>query len=151
MYELLTEEPWNTGAGIARDITLNNEYMITTYHHKPRTAYNYVLPIAKEKYDITDRQWRAFSGGTYDPMSEEHVKEWKALMNACFGNNKDISLEQDLAILKDSGDISDEEYKETLAKINDNKYQAALEMWHLKYGYKPIRVNKYQLKMLKED
>ena len=69
-------------------------------------------------------------------------------MNACFGNNRDISLEQDLAIMKDMGDISDSEYKDTLAKLNDNKYQAALEMWELKYGYKPIRVNKYEPKMI---
>ena len=50
--------------------------------------------------------------------------------------------------MKDMGDISDSEYKDTLAKLNDNKYQAALEMWELKYGYKPIRVNKYEPKMI---
>jgi len=148
VYELLVVEPWNTGAGIARDITLNNNYMATTYHHKIRTAYNYILPITKERYDIVDRRWRASVGGSYEDMSDDEVREWKGLMNACFGNNRDISIEQDLAIMKDAGDISEEEYKETLAKMNDNKYQAALEMWELKYGYKPIRVNKYEPKMI---
>lgn len=102
--------------------------MATTYHHKIRTAYNYILPITKERYDIVDRRWRASVGGSYEDMSDDEVREWKGLMNACFGNNRDISIEQDLAIMKDAGDISEEEYKETLAKMNDNKYQAALEM-----------------------
>ena len=57
-------------------------------------------------------------------------------------------MEQDLAILRESGDISEEDYKNALAKLNDNKYQAALDMWKLKYGYRPVRVNRYERKMI---
>lgn len=146
--ELIKEEPWNTGAGIARDITINNNYMASTYHHKVRTAYNYTQPIMKTDYDIVDRRWRAYIGGEYVDMEDNELIEWKNLMNACFGNRKDISLEQDLAVMHDNGDITDQEYQEALAKINDNKYQAALDMWKHKYGYKPIKVNKYEMKLL---
>lgn len=146
--ELIREEPWNTGAGIARDIAINNNYMVSTYHHKPRTAYNYTQPIIKEDYNIVDRRWRALIGGEYVDMDDNELIEWKNLMNACFGNRKDISLEQDLAVMHDAGDITDQEYQEALAKINDNKYQAALDMWKHKYGYKPIKVNKYEMKFL---
>ena len=148
VYQLLKVEPWNTGAGIARDISLHNTYMIETYNHKPRTSYNYIRPITKEKYDIVDKRWKAPTGTGYIDMADEEIKEWKTLLNACFGNRRDISFEQDLAILKDAGDITEEEYKESLAKANDNKYQAALALWEMKYGYKPIRVNKYELKMI---
>lgn len=146
VYKLLSVEPWNTGAGIARDITFGNRYMQKTYHHKPRTAYNYVLPITKENYDITERKWKAYMDGGFSDMSDYELAEWKALLNACFGNRGDISMEQDLAIMKEAGDISDEDYKEMLAKINDNKYQAALDMWKKKYGYRPVRVNYYEVK-----
>jgi len=81
-------------------------------------------------------------------MEAAEVNEWKQLLNACFGNKKDISMEQDLAILRENGDISEEDYKNALAKLNDNKYQAALDMWKLKYGYRPVRVNRYERKMI---
>lgn len=148
VFNLLKEEPWNTGAGIARDITFGNEYIGKTYHHQVRTAYNYIQPITKENYNITDKQWRASVDGHYEDMEVAEINEWKQLLNACFGNRKDISMEQDLAILRENGDISEEDYKNALAKLNDNKYQAALDMWKLKYGYRPIRVNRYERKMI---
>lgn len=84
--------------------------------------------------------------GGFSDMSDYELSEWKSLLNACFGNRGDISMEQDLAIMKEAGDISDEDYKNMLAKINDNKYQAALDMWKKKYGYRPVRVNYYEAK-----
>ncbi len=79
-------------------------------------------------------------------MQDEELLEWKGLLNACFGNRTSISLEQDLAVMKEAGDISEEDYKNMLVKINDNKYQLALDMWKKKYGYRPIRVNYYEVK-----
>ena len=150
IHEILSIEPWNTGAGLARDITFGNEYISKTYHHQVRTAYNYIQPITKENYSITDKQWKASIDGHYENMELEEINEWKQLLNACFGNKKDISMEQDLAILRENGDISEEDYKNALVKLNDNKYQVALDMWKLKYGYRPVRVNRYERKMIEE-
>lgn len=36
----------------------------------------------------------------------EMTDEWKELINACFGNKHDISLEQDLAVMHEQGDIN---------------------------------------------
>lgn len=79
-------------------------------------------------------------------MSNEDISEWKDLLDKCFSTAKGQDLYEDLAILKDSGDITEEQYKEELAKLNDNKYQAALDMWKMKYGYRPVRVNLYSEK-----
>lgn len=146
IHKLLKVDPWNTGAGIARDITYGNDYIRETYHHKVSTAYSYSRPIVKENYEIIERRWKAYTDGIYIDMSNEDISEWKDLLDKCFSTAKGQDLYEDLAILKDSGDITEEQYKEELAKLNDNKYQAALDMWKMKYGYRPVRVNLYSEK-----
>lgn len=44
--------------------------------------------------------------GGLDYYIEMTDDEWKELINACFGNKHDISLEQDLAVMHEQGDIN---------------------------------------------
>lgn len=145
VHRTLQQESWGTGASVARSIVVKDEYMRDTYHHSLRTSYNYSQPYVSHDYSIAEKKWKGYDGGLdyYIEMTDDELAEWKELINACFGNKHDISLEQDLAVMHEQGDIDDRDYQLALAKINDNKYQAALTAWKAKYGYTPIRVNKY--------
>lgn len=67
---IIQYKPRNTGANIAREIVDKNN----KYHHAEGTAANYIRPVLKEDYKISDKKewcYVDYDNHTYELLTDE--------------------------------------------------------------------------------
>ena len=133
--KIVKYNPWNSGANIARQIIAKEN----KYEHKEGTATNYVRPVLKEGYVVSeDRKWMRLDYGRfkYEELSEEQVEYLKGLFTKYLGK-VDIA---DILASEEAGYISKEM---AYSQIKGN-YNMAMEEFVDRYGFRPIKIGKYE-------
>lgn len=138
-HRIIDKKPWNSGTNIAREICATRN----VFEHSEKTASDYVRPVLKGDYEIADeKRWMRINYLTfsYEPLSEEEVNYLKMLFKKYIG--RDAEVIADIISEQRNGYLSKEEAYD---KIN-NTYDAAIDKFMERYGFRPIKVAKYELK-----
>ena len=133
--KIVQVNPWNSGANIARQIISKDN----KYDHKEGTATNYVRPILKEEYTVSeDRKWMRLEYSTfrYVELSEEEAEYLKELFTKHLGK---ASI-ADIIASEEAGYIS----KEIAYGKIKGSYNDAMEEFMERYGFRPIKIGKYE-------
>lgn len=129
-------QPWNTGANIARKIlSVDNKYQ-----HAEGTAANYVRPILKEEYCLSEeKQWMEAHYDRYEyvPITKEQEEFLKIQFKKQFGNDNQTVI--DIMAARDAGYMTEEE----VVKALESKYSIAMNEFLACFGFRPIKVGKY--------
>lgn len=138
-HSIIDKKPWNSGSNIAREICATDN----VFAHSEKTARDYVRPVLKNDFEIADdKQWMRINYLTfsYDPLDEEELNYLKEMFKRYIG--RDAEVIADIISEQRSGYLSKEEAYD---KIN-NTYDTAMDKFKEKYGFRPIKVAKYELK-----
>lgn len=134
---IIQYKPRNTGANIAREIVDKNN----KYSHAEGTAANYIRPILKEDYKLSDKKdwcYINYENHTYEPLADEQLKFLKELFQQYMGEDSiaDIIAEQEAG------------YKTKEEAYNNIKgfYDDAMEAFKNRYGFRPYKVGEYTRK-----
>ena len=134
---IVERNPWNTGSNIAREIVSTKN----KYDHAEGTAANYVRPILKNNYNVSlEKEWRKpnYEMFMYEALSEEELNYLKEMFNKYMGK-KDADLANIIAA-QEAGYCTKEEAFDTVK----GWYNGAMDAFVEKYGYRPIKVGKYE-------
>ena len=138
-HKIIKKKPWNSGSNIAREICATDN----VFDHSEKTARDYVRPVLKNDFEIADdKQWMRINyvSFSYEPLSDEEISYLKEMFKKYIG--RDAETIADIISEQRSGYLSKEEAYD---KIN-NTYDAAMDKFMEKYGFRPIKVAKYELK-----
>lgn len=126
---ILQYKPRNTGSNLAREIVAKNN----KYNHKEGTAVHYIRPYLKENYEIDKREWCYidYEHFSYDKIDPAQLK----YLNQQFVKYLDSAYVAEVMGDQKSGYISKEEAYDKL----DNRYEAAIQAFIDKYGFRPYR------------
>ena len=139
---IVKKEPWNTGSNIARDIIENNK---NKYNHTEGTIANYVRPIIRNEYDITEKKWMRLME-TYEPLT----KEQEAYLQECFQTfyERNGKTSAELCADLECGLITKIEFAQYLADQTFSQYTKAMDTFKIKFGFRPIKVPKLEKKIM---
>lgn len=136
--DLINNNPWNTGANIARQIIAKDN----RYDHKEGTAANYVRPILKEEYTITEhKEWHKpnYITFVYEPLEEEEKEYLNELFKKYMHRLSSESIIEAIAA-EDAGYCTKEEAYDQIK----GTYNQVMNEFKEKYGYRPIKIGKYE-------
>lgn len=147
---------WTTGRGITINIyEAESDFFANEVKHMMSTAYNYVLRVLGDKYDITDKQYaKCYGQGEYsknhlkepDFMTQEEIDAWnetKSQQSEEVGK-RIIELTEKWAY---SGS-SKTEYLKEVGEIASKGFVLALAAWIKERHYIPVRLNYYEPKQI---
>ena len=138
-HKIVDYQPWNTGSNIARRILdRNNKYV-----HAEGTAANYVRPILREDYQVSEeKQWMQndFNHFEYVPITEEQSEFLKKLFKDFRCNNSDIIAEYK------SGYIDKDVAMRSTFENEIHSYEQVMKAFIDKYGFRPMKVARFELK-----
>lgn len=135
--KIIESNPWNTGSNIARWVVATDN----KFNHKEGTAANYIRPILKEEYNLSDeRRWSEidYEKYTYEPITQEQEKYLKELFEKYLGGEQIGNIIAE----RDAGYISKEQAYDKM----EGNYNDAMKAFKEKYGFRPIKIGKYEKK-----
>lgn len=135
--KIITAEPYNSGANVARNIQTNNKYDV-----QDDTVARYVRTILKGFYISNDDRWSRPTADKlhYVPLTEEEIK----YLNSLFKSKSNNDLNYKYCAEYEAGNITRQEFLELLGNNVLNDYQAIMDAFIAKYGYRPIKTKKFQ-------
>ncbi len=136
--DIVTKEPYNSGANIARNISATNN----KYNVKEETISKYVRTILKGFYISIDDHWSRPSEDHlhYIPLTAEEV----AYLQSLFKSKSNNDLNYKYCAEYEAGNIDRQEFLELLGNNVLNDYQTIMTAFQEKYGYRPIKTKKFQ-------
>lgn len=136
--DIVTKEPYNSGANIARNISATNN----KYNVKEETISKYVRTILKGFYISIDDRWSRPSEDHlhYIPLTAEEV----AYLQSLFKSKSNNDLNYKYCAEYEAGNIDRQEFLELLGNNVLNDYQTIMTAFQEKYGYRPIKTKKFQ-------
>lgn len=137
--EELTDQPWNTGANIARNIIRKGQ---NKFDHREGTICNYVRPILKNAI-VSGKQWMQSDkeNYTYVPLTEEEQKYLNALFHGKVDPNEDYDSLQEYK----AGYITRKEVGEEVLNRVEIRYDMVMEKFKRKFGFIPIYVKHFEI------
>lgn len=135
--KIIATEPYNSGSNVARNIQQNNKYQV-----QDDTVSRYVRTILKGFYISIDDRWSRPSDDKlhYIPLTEEEVE----YLNSLFKSKSNNELNYKYCAEYEAGNITRQEFLELLGTNVLNDYQAIMDAFIAKYGYRPIKTKKFQ-------
>lgn len=135
--KIVTEEPYNSGSNVARNIQVNNKY-----NQKDETVAQYVRQVLRTFYTSVDDRWSRPSEDHlhYIPLTAEELDYLKTLFKTK-GNNE---LNFKYCAEYQAGNLSKQEFLELLGDNVLNDYNAIMNMFKDKFGFRPQKTKKYQ-------
>lgn len=129
-------KPHNTGSNISREIFATDN----KYNHAERTIANYVRPILKENYTVAEKIWAETDYANYEycPLNQEQLEYLKDKFRLYLGQNS--MMIADALADHESGFILASEAIERMSK----PYNNAMDDFIARYGFRPIKVGKYE-------
>ena len=141
--KIVTNKPWNSGANIARKIRATNN----KFNHAQSTIEHYVRPVLKSNYTITEKQWVESDMQKYDyyPLTSEQLDYLKSLFQKHIGGNSELIAN----VLADhESGLIDSENAMTIMK---QSFVSAMNEFIDRYGFRPIKIGKYQRNAIDEE
>lgn len=137
--EIVSKEPYNSGANIARNIQQNNKYKV-----KQETVARYVRTVLKGFYISMDDRWSRPSEDKlhYIPLTEEEL----TYLHNLFKTHSNNELNFKYCAEFEAGNIDRQEFLELLGNNVLNDYQSIMSAFVEKYGYRPIKTKKFEPK-----
>ena len=138
--EIIKENPWNTGANIARNIIADNK---NKYEHAEKTMARYVSNIIKERFlpPNADSEWRRLSDNylEYLPLKEE---EQNYLYELISGNNVEDFM--NIYAEYQAGYISKSELASRLIDSVDKTYMSIMRKFKERFNFVPVKVKRLE-------
>jgi len=134
---IIAEEPYNSGSNVARNIQVNNKYKV-----QEETVARYVRQVLRTFYTSVDDRWSRPSEDHlhYIPLTAEELDYLKMLFKTK-GNNE---LNFKYCAEYQAGNLSKQEFLELLGDNVLNDYNAIMNMFKDKFGFRPQKTKKYQ-------
>lgn len=131
---IIQYKPRNTGVNIAREIVDKNN----KYSHAEGTAANYIRPILKEEYMVSDKkEWCCvnYDKYTYEPLTEKQLVYLKQLFQQYMGEESIANIVAE----QEAGYRTKEEAFNSIKGL----YNDAMEAFKEQYGFRPYKVGEY--------
>lgn len=136
-YRIVKAQPRNTGSNVARILEKEDN---NPFNHALGTMTNYVRPSLKSQFeqDDIDKAWCELVGDIYEPLTDEQLGY---LYEDCFEeapfNKQDLLNKMgDLA----AGTLSREEVGDVMISYLKSPFEACMQKFKEKYGFRPIMV-----------
>lgn len=138
--EIVKENPWNTGANIARNIIADNR---NKYNHAEKTMSRYISNIIKQRFlpPDADSEWRRLSENhlEYLPLTEE---QQAYLLELITGDN--FSEIIDFYADYKAGYMSKSELAQKLIDSVDKTYVTIMSQFKNRFHFVPVKVRKLE-------
>lgn len=138
--KIVEKEPWNTGSNIARNIINKDK---NKYNHAQATISNYVRPVLREEYDVTEKRWMRLMD-TYEPLTEEQELYLQECLTVFRKNNSTIF--EDLISDLECGLATKAEIMKYAFDKQYAEYNRSMDLFKIKFGFRPIKVPKLEKK-----
>lgn len=134
---------------------------VSQFQHKPKTSYKYTNNGMKEMFGaevgesgtegcMTRKVWaKRLYDAEYDfeRLTKEQLDDWKRILKERFSANENIVNAVSSFIV---GELEEESAKNDVWQDSVFKYQMALEEFENKYGFTPVKVKEYSLKIFED-
>lgn len=136
-YRIVKAQPRNTGSNVVRILEKEDR---NPFNHASSTMGNYIRPSLKNQFknDESERAWCHLVGSVYELLTEE---ELNYLQNECF-EKAPFSKKELMDKMADvtAGTVSKEEAGDIMVAYLTSPFEACMQKFKEKYGFRPIRV-----------
>lgn len=132
--KVVQKYPLNTGANITRSILKTDN----RYNHSERTGANYVRPILRENYHLSEeRVWCQldYNNNIYKPITPEQESFLKSMFKIYLSDDKTAEI----MAAQEAGYITKDEVFDVL----HSNYNDAINRFIEKYGFRPLKIGEY--------